>query len=46
MIKRVLSSLAAVAFVFGAFSRVNVLHNVSDACSYACCDHNGAGWDN
>ncbi len=46
MFKKVLSALAVVAFVFGAFSKMNVLPNIENACAYACCDHDGDVWDN
>lgn len=46
MLKKVFSTLTAVAFAFGAFSKIDVLKNIANACSYVCCEHNGAGWDN
>ena len=46
MFKKVLSTLAAAAFVFGAFSKISVLPNVANACSSVCCAHNGDMWDN
>ena len=46
MLKKVFSTLTAVAFAFGAFSKIDVLKNIANACSYVCCEHNGAGWSN
>ena len=46
MFKKVFSTFAAAAFMFGSFSKVNVLQNFSDACSYVCCEHDGDVWDN
>ena len=46
MLKKVFVTLAAVALVFGAVSNTSIPKNLADACSCACCDHNGDGWDN
>ena len=46
MFKKVCSTLAALAFIFGGFSKINIFKNITNACSYICCAHNGDGWDN
>ena len=46
MFKKVFGTLAALAFVFGGISKINIFKNITNACSYICCDHNGDMWDN
>ena len=46
MFKKVFGTLAALAFVFGGISKINIFKNITNACCCICCDHNGDMWDN
>ena len=46
MFKKVFGMLAALAIIFGASSQTNIVKNLSDTCSYVCCEHDGDLWDN
>ena len=45
MFKKVFGVAMALAFVFGMASQSNIVSIGSDVSSYACCDHDGDGWD-
>lgn len=46
MFKKVFNTLAAIALMFGIFSKINIFKDISSAFSYVCCDHDGDVWDN
>lgn len=46
MFKKIISSVALMALVFGVAPKTNIAKNLANVCSYVCCDHDGAGWDN
>ena len=46
MFKKVFGILAALAVVFGTASQTNFAKNISDTCSYVCCEHDGDLWSN
>lgn len=45
MFKKLFGAVMALAFVFGMATQTNIVSIGSDVSSYACCDHDGDGWD-
>lgn len=47
MFKKMFGAVAALTFLFGLASQApDVTARATNTCSYICCAHNGAGWDN
>ena len=46
MIKKMVTTLAAAAFVFGTLPKTSIFKGLTNVCSSICLEHDGDGWDN
>ena len=46
MIKKMVTTLAAAAFVFGTLPKTSIFKGLANVCSSICLEHDGDGWDN